>query len=159
MRFTSGLDHPHLVDAVRRKAPTGCCGKVFTSAKLYEYHAITCKKSSSGGSPYNTHNGVIRQLAAVCHECGVPAHLYGSGMTYARQSEPDSNGDTLAVRTDIAFPDMPFEAFDTAYLLGNGTIRSVVGTENNGNTLVVRHSADTQAGGALKNAETGKQKK
>jgi len=43
MRFIFGLDQPHPVDTVGRKAPTGCCGKVFTSAKRYDYHAITCK--------------------------------------------------------------------------------------------------------------------
>jgi hypothetical protein len=59
----------------------------------------------SGGSPYNTHNGVIRQLA-VCHEYGVPCHLYGSGMTYAILSPT-----VPATRTPFAQTRLPGYAF------------------------------------------------
>jgi hypothetical protein len=136
-------------------APCGHCGDPFPTAMHYQCHAITIKGCTAGGCTYGSHDPILDAVELCAGEAGT-AYSVGDGDCKAGKYTT-SSGALAMKHADIAFLNLPARAFGAQRVLGDTTIRNVVGVS--GGTLTPLHGAHARAGVALQVAVAEKQLK
>jgi hypothetical protein len=92
----------------------------------YQFHFLLLKEGTAGGSTYGSHNHILNAVALCAGEAGLAYSLGendNNAGTYTTTSTANVTT-THSKHSDIAFPNMPADAFKAQRVLGDVTLRN-----------------------------------